>query len=90
MPVGKIILGIFVKVDSGVKVLLSVAVAVSVGGMAACVFADAASAVCTMEVLMAFGSSGGTGVIADGAHAITSTSTILQKKNFLAVPVILQ
>ena len=89
MDVGKIILGTFVNVDSGVNVLLSVGVKVSVDGNASWVCADAASAVWTMYVLMAFGSSGGTGAATDGAHAITKTSATNQKKIFLVEFIIL-
>lgn len=85
MRVGKIYVGTVVSVGSGVNVLRRVgvkgAVAVSVG-MAACVFADAALAVCAIKVLMAFASSGGSGVTMAGTHAITSTSNVNQIKSF--------
>ena len=90
MEVGKIIFGTFVNVGSGVNVLRSVAVAVPVGGMAACVCVEAASAVRTIMVLIAFESSGNTGVGVDGAHAIMSTSAKPQKKSFLVELVMLR
>jgi hypothetical protein len=90
VTVGKIILGTFVKVDSGVNVLLRVGEAVKVGGIASSVLVNAASDVCTIIVLIACGSSGGTGVTAAGTHAIINMRVMHQMKNFLGDFVILQ
>jgi hypothetical protein len=43
---------------------------------------EAASAVCAIYVLIAFGSSGGTGVIAEGIHAMTNMSAMVHRKIF--------
>ena len=72
--------GTVVDVDSGVKVFLGVDVDVPAEGTAASVCNSAASNVCAMNVLMEFGSSGGTGVTMDGAHARTSRNAMLQRK----------
>ena len=90
VDVGKTTVGTSVEVGSGVNVLRGVDVTVSVGGIAACVCMDAASAVCAIYVLIAFGSSGGTGAEAVGTHARISMSAMLQKKIFLPVFMILR
>lgn len=69
-------------VDSGVKVFRGVDVAVVVAGTASCVFVNAASAVCAIYVLIAFGSSGATGVTMDGAHAMIRIRVMNQRKYF--------
>ncbi len=77
---------VLVAVGSGVSVFRGVGVNVSVdvGGMAIKVCVDAALAVCTMNVLMAPGSSVGTGDGAEkaGTHAMTTARIVNQKKNF--------
>jgi hypothetical protein len=80
--VGKIITGTFVKVGSGVNVFLSVGAKVGESGTASSVLVNAALDVCTIIVLMAFESSGGTDVTAEGTHAKTSVSAKDQMKNF--------
>jgi hypothetical protein len=80
--VGKTIAGRVVDVDSGVKVLRGVGVEVAVGGIAACVRVDAAFAVWAMNVLIVFGSRGGTGVTMDGAHAMIRIKIMNQRNNF--------
>jgi hypothetical protein len=82
VDVGKIMAGTFVNVASGVNVLRSVGVKVGVDGIASSVCMDAASAVCTIYVLIAFGSNGGTGVIAEGTHAMTKTNAMNKMKIF--------
>lgn len=83
VDVGNSTTGTVVEVASGVKVLRGVDVLVVVGGIASRVRVDAAMAVCAMYVLMAFGSSVGTGVTMEGAHAMTRTNAMLRRKNFL-------
>lgn len=80
--VGKTITGRVVDVDSGVKVLRGVDVLVAAGGNATCVRVDAASAVWATNVLIAFGSRGGTGVTIDGAHAMIRIKVMNQRNNF--------
>ena len=89
VSVGKTMPGTVVEVDSGVKVFRGVDVTVVVGGIASCVRMEAASAVCTMDVLIAFESSGGTGVTMDGVQARIKTNAMLHSMNFLPVSVIL-
>jgi hypothetical protein len=61
---------------------VDVKVAVMEGmGIAACVCAEEAPAVCAITVLMLFGSNGGTGVTIAGAHAMIKTMAIKQKKS---------
>ena len=81
--------GTFVNVGSGVNVLLSVGAGGKVGGMASCVLVDAASAVRTIIVLIAFGSSGGTGVRAEGAHAMIRIKAMHQIRLFLVGDIII-
>ena len=71
-----------VTVGSGVNVLLGVDVKVAVGGIAAMVCVDAAPAVCTMNRLIALGSSVGTGVTMAGAHARVIIRAMNQIKIF--------
>lgn len=76
-----------VKVDSGVNVLGGVTVKVAVDvntGTAAAVCVDAASAVCTIKVLIALGSSGaiGTGIATDGTHAMINAKVVNQNNSF--------
>ena len=76
-----------VKVDSGVNELGGVTVKVEVDvntGITAAVCVDAASAVCTIKVLIALGSSGatGTGAATDGTHAMIKAKVVSQSKNF--------
>ena len=78
--VGKIITPTGVNVGSRVAVLRCVAVGTRVDTEAVCV--DATAAVWAMNVLIAFGSSGGTGVMAAGTHAMTSAKIINQGKSF--------
>ena len=74
--------GTVVNVGSGVNVFRGVDEGVNVGGIASCVCVDAASAVCTIYVLIAFGSSGATGVTMDGTHARTRIKVVNQRNNF--------
>ena len=76
-----------VKVDSGVNELGGVRVKVAVEvniGTANAVCVDAASAVCTIKVLIALGSSGatGTGVAMDGTHAMIKAKVVNRSKVF--------
>lgn len=87
VEVGKKIAPTGVKVDSGVNVLRGVAVKVAVEvntGTAAAVCVDAASAVCMIKVLIAFGSSGamGAGVATAGTHAMINTKVVNQSHSF--------
>jgi len=82
VDVGNITAGTPVDVDSGVKVFRGVEVAVVVAGIASCVRVNAAAAVCAIYVLIAFGSSGATGVTMDGAHAMIRISVMNQRKYF--------
>lgn len=87
VDVGKMIIPTGVYVGSDVKVLGGVAVKVAVDvntGIAAAVCMEAASAVCTINVLIALGSSGatGAGVAMDGTHAMISVKAVNQSKTF--------
>jgi hypothetical protein len=74
-----------VNVGDGVSVFRGVGVRVAVSvdvGSTAAVWDAAAFAVCTINVLTAFGSAVGKGVASDGAHATTSATIMNQNRNF--------
>ena len=79
---------VFVAVGSGVSVFRGVGVKVSVDvdvGITAAVCEDAAFAVCTIYVLIAPGSSVGSGGADEkvGTHAMTKTRAVNQSENFI-------
>lgn len=83
-----------VMVGSGVYVFRGVAVEVTVGvnvGIAAAVWTEAASAVCAIRTLIAFGSSGGmgVGVARDGTQPRISVRIVDQINSFILDKVML-
>ena len=80
--------GTVVNVDSGVKVFRGVDVKVAIevdAGITASVCAEAALAVCTINVPIALGSSGGmgVGVAREGTHPIINEKVIDQINSFI-------
>lgn len=71
--------GVFVFRGVGVKVAVDVNV-----GMAAAVCVDAALAVCAINILIALGSSVGTGAAREGMHPFISARVMIPINDFFA------